>query len=143
MSPTAPSPSPSATTAADAGTSSGSTAKATTKSTTKTTTTKTTTKAAAPTKPSGTFKGALVRTALGNFQMSITVKNGTITAVNTIVGGDNRSESVRINNYAIPTLKSKILSAHTWNVGNISGASYTSAGVEASVKSAMQAAGIS
>ncbi len=91
---------------------------------------------------SGTFDGALVNTAQGPFQAEIVVSNKTITAVNVLVGGDSRGDSVAINSYALPTLQQRVLSAQTWNVQGISGASYTVQGFLTSVKDAMARAGL-
>lgn len=98
--------------------------------------------APAPAGPTGTFDGALVTTREGNFQAEIVVSDGTITAVNVLVGGDNRRDSVQINQSALPTLQERVLSAQTWNVQGISGASYTVQGFLTSVKDAMSQAGL-
>lgn len=90
----------------------------------------------------GTFDGALVRTGEGDFQAQIVVTDGTISAVNVLVGGDSRRDSVRINERALPTLQERVLSAQTWNVEGISGASYTVQGFLASVADAMSQAGL-
>ncbi len=102
--------------------------------------------AAAPAPPpagvSGTFDGALVNTAQGPFQAEVVVSNNTMTAVNVLVGGDSRGTSQEINIYALPTLQQRVLSAQTWNVQGISGASYTVQGFLTSVKDAMTQAGL-
>jgi uncharacterized protein with FMN-binding domain len=91
---------------------------------------------------SGTFDGALVNTREGAFQAEIVVDNGTITAVNVLVDGDDRRDSVRINETALPTLRERVLTAQTWDVEGISGATYTVQGILTSVKDAMTQAGL-
>jgi len=91
---------------------------------------------------SGTFDGALVNTKEGSFQAEIVVSDNAITAVNVLVGGDNRGDSVEINRSALPALQQRVLSAQTWNVQGISGASYTVQGFLTSVKDAMAQAGL-
>lgn len=91
---------------------------------------------------SGTFDGALVSTREGDFQAEIVVESGTITAVNVLVDGDSRRESVKINESALPTLQERVLSAQSWDVQGISGASYTVEGFLSSVKDAMTQAGL-
>ena len=96
----------------------------------------------APAAVNGTFDGQLVNTAQGPFQTEIIVKDGKITKVNILVGGDSRGTSQEINNYALPQLQKMILTAQSWNVQIISGASYTSQGVIESTKAAMSKAGL-
>lgn len=91
---------------------------------------------------SGTFDGSAVPTRYGTFQAEITVDNGAITAISWLQDGATDGHSQRINEYAIPQLEKAILSAQDVNVGYVSGASYTSGGVEDAVLSAMQAAGL-
>jgi len=98
--------------------------------------------APAPAGVSGTFSGALVNTKEGPFQAAIVVSDNTITAVNVVVGGDSRGDSVQINRTALPTLQQRVLSSQTWNVQGISGASYTVQGFLTSVKDAMAQAGL-
>ncbi len=91
---------------------------------------------------SGTFDGALVNTKEGPFQAEIVVSNNTITAVNVLVSGDSRRDSVDINSYALPALQERVLTAQSWQVQGISGASYTVQGFLTSVKDAMAQAGL-
>lgn len=100
------------------------------------------TQAPASTGPTGTYEGALVKTREGSFQAEIVVTDGAITAVNVVVGGDDRRDSVEINERALPTLQERVLSAQTWDVQGISGASYTVQGFLTSVKDAMTQAGL-
>lgn len=110
--------------------------------TTTTTTTTTAPKPAAPAGPTGVFKGPRVSTSYGDMQVQIVVRNGKITDVQPLVVGYGDSTSRRINSNALPTLEARVLSAQTWNVSYVSGASYTSYGILNSVKGAMRSAGI-
>ena len=126
-------PAPTATAAAS---DAGATAQATTPSATATE------EAVATDSASGTYDGALISTKEGAFQAEIVVEAGTITAVNVLVDGDDRHDSVRINETALPLLQERVLSAQTWDVEGISGASYTVQGFLTSVKDAMTQAGL-
>jgi uncharacterized protein with FMN-binding domain len=145
----APSPSAGATTAASGATT----------TTTSTTSTTTTTAAAAkpatttaakpapapapkPAGPTGTYVGPSVSTQYGNMQVQLVIKAGKITQVQPLVIGYGDSTSQRINASAVPTLEQRVLSAQTYKVQYVSGASYTSQGFLASVQGAMAKAGI-
>lgn len=74
--------------------------------------------------------------------MQLVVKNGKITGINTLQNGRSDSETQSINARAIPKLVSEVLSAQTYKVSYVSGASYTSPGVLGSIKGAMGDAGL-
>ena len=110
----------------------------TTTTTGKTTTTTTTTTAASGLN-SGTFTGTTATDRYGSVQVSITVANGKITAVNaTANANDNRSQ--QINSQAIPVLKSETLSAQSVSISTVSGATYTSTAYVTSLQSALDKA---
>lgn len=92
---------------------------------------------------SGTFDGAAVNTRYGAYQAEIVVTDGVITAVNVLQDGNGDRETKRINQNAIPTLVSRVLTAQSWNVDGVSGASYTSPALLTSVKDATSQAGLS
>ena len=98
--------------------------------------------APAPAKPSGTFTGPTINSQYGAIQMQLVVKNGKITGINTLQNGRSDSETQSINARAIPKLVSEVLSAQTYKVSYVSGASYTSPGVLGSIKGAMGDAGL-
>lgn len=98
--------------------------------------------APAPAGPSGTFKSATVQTRYGNYQVALTVEAGTITQVSMLQSGASDGTSRQIAGSALPTLQQRVLSAQTYNVQGVSGASYTTQGFVAAVQNAMQAAGI-
>jgi len=98
--------------------------------------------AAPPPAPSGTFDGATVQTAYGNYQVQVAITAGQITNIVMLQSGSNDADSRQISGSALPTLQQRVLSAQSWNVQGFSGASWTSRGFTASVQSAMQAAGL-
>jgi uncharacterized protein with FMN-binding domain len=97
---------------------------------------------AAPAKPSGSFKSAVVKTRYGNYQVALTVDAGKITEVSMLQSGASDGTSRQIVGSALPTLQKRVLSAQTYDVQGVSGASYTTQGFKAAVQNAMQAAGI-
>lgn len=98
--------------------------------------------APAPAGPSGTFQSATVQTRYGNYQVALSVEAGTITQVSMLQSGASDGTSRQIAGSALPTLQQRVLSAQTYNVQGVSGASYTTQGFVAAVQNAMQAAGI-
>lgn len=97
---------------------------------------------AAPAGVTGTYTGATVQTRYGNYQVQLTISDSVITDLTLLQDGATDGESRAIKANAIPTLTSRVLSAQTYNVSGVSGASYTSQGMLLSVKSAMQSAGL-
>ncbi len=98
--------------------------------------------APAPTGPTGVFVGPAVGTFYGTMQVQLAINNGEITQVQPLVVGLGDGTSRRINASAVPQLQQRVLASQTWNVAYVSGASYTSQGVLASVKGAMAKAGL-
>ena len=91
---------------------------------------------------SGVFDGAAVDTRYGPYQAEIVVEAGIITDVTILQQGDSDHETKRINERASPTLVERVLSAQSWNVDGVSGASYTSPALLTSIKDAMSQAGL-
>jgi uncharacterized protein with FMN-binding domain len=76
--------------------------------------------------------------------VSVTASQSTITGVRIASlddGGNFRSQS--IDQQSIPTLEQEALAAQSANIQGVSGASYTSAGFEQSLQSALGKLGIS
>jgi len=90
----------------------------------------------------GTFDGDSVRTRYGSYQAEITVADGVVTDISMLQSGNSDGTSQQISAYALPQLISAVLQKQTFNVGYVSGASYTTQGFESTVQSAMQAAGL-
>ncbi|MGA2124349.1 MAG: FMN-binding protein [Acidimicrobiales bacterium] len=85
-----------------------------------------------------TVIGTAVNYSYGTLAVSVTgsashISNVSIASISD--GGDSRSQS--IDEYAIPLLESQALSAQSANIQGVSGASYTSAGFEQSLQSAL------
>jgi uncharacterized protein with FMN-binding domain len=89
-----------------------------------------------------TITGDAVETQYGPVQVQITVKNGTITAVNAVEYPVNDPRDQEINSYAIPELNQEALSAQSAQIDTVSGATYTSSGYLSSLQSALDQAGL-
>jgi uncharacterized protein with FMN-binding domain len=120
----------------------------TTSSTTTTTTPRPTSTTTAPptTVPSATQSatGALVNYNYGILSVSVTASGKRITKVSIASlddGGSFRSQS--IDQQSIPILEEQALQAQSANIQGVSGASYTSAGFEKSLQSALGKLGLS
>jgi uncharacterized protein with FMN-binding domain len=96
----------------------------------------------APSSPARTATGAAVNYNYGILAVSATVQGTRLTNV-TIAsiddGGNFRSES--IDQQAVPVLEQEALQAQSANIQGVSGASYTSAGFEQSLQSALSQLG--
>ncbi len=112
-------------------TSNGSTASASTGSTSNGTTTST---------KSGTITGSAVQTPYGPVQIQVTLSNGKITNVQAVQYPSYNGHSLRISQYAIPTLIQETLSAQSAQINGVSGATYTSQGYMQSLQSALDQA---
>lgn len=98
-----------------------------------------TTIAAASSQPLS-FDGNVVNTRYGPVQVQIQVTNGALTDVAVVQYPDADRKSVRINDQALPTLRSEALTAQSARVDTVSGATYTSDGYAQSLQSAIDAA---
>jgi uncharacterized protein with FMN-binding domain len=98
------------------------------------------TTAPAPAPTSVTINGAPANTAYGPVQVQITVLGGRITRADAIVYPTESRRDQQINSQAIPALNSETLRAQSAQIDAISGASYTSAGYQQSLQSAIDAA---
>ncbi len=88
----------------------------------------------------GTFTGADEQTPYGDVQVSFTIGGGKITEVRALKLTDFGGRSVQISNYAVPMLRSEVLSAQSAKVDSISGATYTSEGYLTSLQAALDSA---
>ena len=89
---------------------------------------------------SGVFDGSVVNTRYGPVQVQVQITNGSLTEVAVIQYPDGDGKSVRINQRALPTLRTEALAAQSANVDTVSGATYTSDGYAQSLQSALDAA---
>lgn len=88
-----------------------------------------------------TFTGDAVESGYGPVQVEITVEAGRITdAIGTQQATDGRSQ--QIASYALPQLEQQAVSAQGAGIDGVSGASYTSAGFQQSLQSALAQAGL-
>jgi uncharacterized protein with FMN-binding domain len=89
-----------------------------------------------------TVTGRVVPTAYGPVQVEITVAGGTITNVNVLRYPDSGGTDQQINGHALPILVQETLDAQGSNIDMVSGATYTSAGYQESLQSALDRAGL-
>ena len=90
-----------------------------------------------------TATGDTVNYTYGSLSVSVTVSGSRVTKVGIASlddGGDFRSQS--IDQQSIPILEQQALQAQSANIQGVSGASYTSAGFENSLQSALRKLGL-
>ncbi len=88
----------------------------------------------------GTYVGSVADAFYGNVQVQATVAGGKITDVKFLQYPNDRSNSIYINQQAIPYLQQEAIQAQSANVDVISGATYTSTAFTESLSSALQKA---
>lgn len=88
----------------------------------------------------GTYTGPSVDAFWGQVQVQAVVQNGRIASVRFLQYPSDRRTSVRINNFAIPTLQSEAVQAQNANVNIISGATLTSEAFVQSLQVALNSA---
>ncbi|MDO5619434.1 FMN-binding protein [Kocuria sp.] len=90
-----------------------------------------------------TYTGSTVQTRYGPVQVQATVdSSGTITDVTWLQSPTAEGKSVQINQRAMPALTDEALKAQSAQVSTIAGASYSSAGFQQSLQSALDQAGV-
>lgn len=89
-----------------------------------------------------TATGQVINTQYGPVQVRVTAQAGQIKDVVAVAlpGGDSRS--AQISNYAGPQLRQQALAAQSAHIDGVAGASYTSAGYEQSLQSALNQLGV-
>jgi uncharacterized protein with FMN-binding domain len=85
----------------------------------------------------GTFTGVVADAYYGNIQVQAIIQNGKIIDVPFLQYPNDRSNSIRINNAAMPILKSEAISAQNANVDIVSGATASSQAFQQSLDSAL------
>lgn len=85
----------------------------------------------------GTYTGGAADAYYGNIQVQVAVVGGKISDITFLQYPNDRNESVRINNRAMPILKSEAIQAQSAKVSTVSGASDTSIAFRASLSSAL------
>ena len=88
-----------------------------------------------------TVTGDLIQTRYGPVQVRITVKNGRLTDATAIASPQDNPRDQEISSYAVPQLSREALAAQSATIDAVSGASYTSAGYQQSLQSALDKAG--
>jgi uncharacterized protein with FMN-binding domain len=89
-----------------------------------------------------TYTGDVAQTRWGPVQVEITVKRGTITAVDVLQHPAGNSRDAEINDYALPILVQDTLTAQSATIDMVSGATVTSGGYVESLQSALDQAGL-
>jgi uncharacterized protein with FMN-binding domain len=89
-----------------------------------------------------TVAGSVASTRWGDVQVTITVSDGEITAVDVPEYPTGNGKDRQINAYALPILKQETLSAQTADIDMVSGATVTSEGYVESLQSALDKAGL-
>ncbi len=97
-------------------------------------------KAPAPAPAPTTVNGASVGTEYGPVQVQLTLRSGRVTRAQAIDFPHDASQSQQINSQAIPILNSEARQAQSARIDTVSGATYTSAGYQQSLQSALDAA---
>jgi uncharacterized protein with FMN-binding domain len=94
------------------------------------------------TKSGKTVDGAVESNQYGNVQVRVTVANGKIVDVSALQLPQGDPRSAQISSYAEPQLRQEALTAQSASINTVSGASYTSAGYQASLQSAIAKANV-
>ena len=98
---------------------------------------------AAPAASQGTtVTGSVAQTRWGPVQVTVTVADGRITAVDVPQYPDGNDKDEQINARALPVLKAETLSAQNADIDMVSGATVTSQGYVQSLQSALDRAGL-
>lgn len=88
----------------------------------------------------GTYDGSVENAYYGNVQVRVTISGGKITGMSFPQYPSDNNTSNRINNQALPMLRSQAIQAQSAQVDGVSGASYTTQAFESSLSSALQQA---
>ena len=94
------------------------------------------------TKGSQTVSGDTVQTDYGPVQVQVTTSNGKITNVQALQLPSDNPRSQEISSAAAPLLRSEALKAQNASIDTVSGATYTSAGYQSSLQSALDKANV-
>ena len=95
---------------------------------------------AAPAPTTSTVNGASVGTQYGPVQVQLTLRGGRVIRSQAITFPNDSSQSRQINSQAIPILNGEAQQAQSARIDTVSGATYTSAGYQQSMQSALDAA---
>ena len=95
---------------------------------------------AAPAPTTSTVNGASVGTQYGPVQVQLTLRGGRVIRSQAINFPNDSSQSQQINSQAVPILDAEARQAQSARIDTVSGATYTSAGYQQSMQSALDAA---
>ena len=87
----------------------------------------------------GTYTGAVTKTHVGNFQVSVVVQDGKIANINILTQPDKKF-SRNINKAALPKYVEEAISAQSSDIALVSGASETFEGFKGSLQDALNKA---
>ena len=87
----------------------------------------------------GTYTGAVTKTNVGNFQVSVAVQGGKIANVNVLLQPDEEF-SQNINKTALPKYVEEVIEAQSSDIALVSGASETFKGFKGSLQDALNKA---
>ncbi|MEZ7743087.1 FMN-binding protein [Gemella sp. 20925_1_85] len=87
----------------------------------------------------GTYTGAVTKTNVGNFQVSVAVQGGKIANVNVLLQPDEEF-SQNINKTALPKYVEEVIEAQSSDIALVSGASETFKGFKGSLQNALNKA---
>ena len=87
----------------------------------------------------GTYTGAVTKTNVGNFQVSVVVQGGKIANVNVLLQPDEEF-SQNINKTALPKYVEEVIEAQSSDIALVSGASETFKGFKGSLQDALNKA---
>lgn len=88
----------------------------------------------------GTYTGSVADAYYGYIQVAAVISGGKLADVSILQYPNDRSQSIYINQQALPMLRSEAISAQSANVSGVSGASDTSAAFRQSLSSALNQA---
>jgi uncharacterized protein with FMN-binding domain len=86
------------------------------------------------------INGTVAQTRWGPVQIQVTITSGRITDVRALQRPSGNDRDDEINGYAVPQLRSEVLSAQSANIDTVSGATVTSGGYIESLQAALDAA---
>jgi len=89
----------------------------------------------------GTYVSPSVDAYYGNVQIKVSVRNGQLADVQFLDHPKDRDQSVMINSYAMPVLKSEAIQAQSAPVDIVSGATATSGAFNQALTSVLAQAG--
>jgi uncharacterized protein with FMN-binding domain len=87
-----------------------------------------------------TVDGSVAQTRWGPVQVRVTIAGGKIVDVTALQVPNGNRRDDEINSYAVPQLRSEVLSAQSARIDSVSGATVTSDGYRRSLQAALDAA---